>query len=100
ADRDFIADSELLKLGEQAVGARSIEIPEHAVEPVVAVESATLVAQLHQPRPDEFRSCIDGDRERGRVVRRYYACVALPRAHPLDSCRPPSEEPLAQRYPI
>ena len=37
SDRDLIADGQLLKLGEDAIRARTIEIAEPPVEPVVAV---------------------------------------------------------------
>jgi hypothetical protein len=42
-----VTDREVLELGEDACGARAIEVAEEAIEPVVAVEPASLIPDLH-----------------------------------------------------
>jgi hypothetical protein len=46
-ERNVVANREVLKLRENAPGARTIEVAEEAIEPVVAVQPAAALPQLH-----------------------------------------------------
>ena len=60
----MVTNGEVLKLRENAGGARTIQIAEEAIEPVVAVQAATLLADLHEPRPNAFWRRVDDDGHR------------------------------------
>jgi hypothetical protein len=59
----------VLKLRENAGRTRTIQIPEEPVEPVIAVEPATLIPDLDEPWPDVFRRRIDDDGHRPGIRR-------------------------------
>ncbi len=75
-DWNFVSNRETLPLGQNAIGAGTIEISEKAIEPVVAVETAALVAHLHQPGPDVRRRGVDGDAECRFVARQRHLIIA------------------------
>jgi hypothetical protein len=67
--RNFVAYSQVLKLGKNAASTRTIQKAKEAVEPVVAVEPATLIPHLHQSRPNVFGLRIEGYSHRVRKRR-------------------------------
>jgi hypothetical protein len=52
-----VTDREVLKLRENTCRARTIKVAEEAIEPVVAVQPAALIADLNEPGPDIPASC-------------------------------------------
>ena len=64
SERNLVADGKVLKLWKNAGCTRAIEIAEEPIEPIVAVQAATLIADLHEPGPDVFWRRVDGDGDR------------------------------------
>ena len=46
SERNVVTNREMLKVGQNARGARPIEVAEEAIEPVVAIQPAALIATL------------------------------------------------------
>jgi 1-acyl-sn-glycerol-3-phosphate acyltransferase len=88
---------EELKLRQDGVCAWAIEIPDQTVQPVVAIQSASLIAHLHQPRPDVFWPGIDCDRQRGRVGRIDDGGIAGHDAGEIRRRAAPALEPTPRR---
>src|SRR6185503_20761144 len=97
---DFVASLNLLKFRKDAGRARSIEIPEETVEPVVTVQPATLIADLHEPRPDMLRSRVDDDGHRARIRLAGEQAVARHDPCEIGRRRSPTVHPAANRNPI
>ena len=96
ADGNFVADRKLLPLGQNAFGARRVEVSEQAIEPVIAVETAAPVAHLHQPRPDGRRRGVDRDAECRFIARQRHLCIAEHGACELVIGRSPRSAPSTQ----
>src|SRR4051794_21511848 len=50
AVRDSVADGELLELGDDGLGARTVRREQQTVDPSMRVPAATAPAHLHEPR--------------------------------------------------
>jgi len=61
AVRDVIANREALELRKDLIGAREVRREQEAIDPLCGIPRAAMPAHLHQPWPDPFRRCIDGD---------------------------------------
>ncbi len=59
---DLVTHGELLKLGKDASRAWTVEESKESVKPVVAVQPASVVADLYQRRPDVLWRRIHSDR--------------------------------------
>src|SRR5215207_7435464 len=69
ADRDFVADREVLELGQDTIcTSNSARAPE-VLQDVIAVESGAAVSHLHKPGPGIFRLALDGDRPGSEELR-------------------------------
>lgn len=97
---DLVTYGEVLKLGEDAGRTWAIEKAKEPVEPVVAIQPATLVADLHQPRPDVLWRRIHGDRLHRHLRRIGDQRVAGHHARKLLRRGSPPAEPSPNRKPV
>src|SRR5512142_1995374 len=96
---DRVADLELLKAGDQRVGAGVTENAEELVELVIAVQAAASIAHLRKPGPDMMRTRIDGDGASGNLLRILDEAIARHvsddfcwRGPPVDVPRPDDDQ--------
>src|SRR5688572_10242004 len=95
-----VTHSQVLKLGEYAGGTRTIQKTKEAVEPVVAIEPAALIAHLHQPRPNVFRPRVDEDGHRARIRRIDDEAIARHDAGQIRRRGAPTGHPASTRKPV
>lgn len=98
--RNHVADFEMLTVRKDTFGTRTIQEAEQAVEPVVAVQPASPITHLHEPRPDIRRSCLDRDGERCFVARIQNATVTEHRTIPVHVGGAPTPVPASDGKPV